>query len=373
MLGGGQLGRMLGEAGASLGFSFTFLEPADECPAAATGAWIRAPFEDERALDELAARSDVVTYEFENVPVAAVRRLAGRCPVHPPAASLETAQDRLAEKTLFDRLGIPTPPYAAVADAAGVTAALRRTGPRAVLKTRRMGYDGRGQRRLEGPADVAPALAELGGRPLLIETRVAFEREVSLLAARDRTGAVVCYPPVENAHRDGILRRSRAPAPGLAPARRAEAEGFVRRLLESLDHVGVLALELFLTADGWLANEIAPRVHNSGHWTIEGAETSQFENHLRAIAGRPLGPAAARGHAAMVNLIGAIPDLAGLEGAPGVHVHRYGKQPRPGRKLGHVTVCADDPAALERALAPIAARLEPDGASAPAVTPRASG
>jgi 5-(carboxyamino)imidazole ribonucleotide synthase len=350
VLGGGQLGRMLGLAGEPLGFSFAFLEPASECPAAATGTWIRAPFDDARALRELATRSDLVTYEFENVPVEAVRVIAETRPVHPSAVSLEAAQDRLNEKALFQRLEIPTPRSEAVETAAGLDAAVERVGLPAVLKTRRLGYDGRGQRVLRSPADLAPALAELGGRPLLLEAFVPFERELSIVAVRGRSGEFACYPATENHHREGILRLSRAPAPGLSPALRATAEEHVGRLMDALGHVGVLALELFQCGDTLFANEMAPRVHNTGHWTIEGAGTSQFENHLRAIAGLPLGPTAMDGPCAMVNLIGEVPELTSVEGAPGIHIHLYGKQPRPGRKLGHVTVRADDPGSLAERL-----------------------
>ena len=283
MLGGGQLGRMLGEAGAPLGHSFVFLEPADECPAATSGKWIRAPFDDRAALDDLASRCDVITYEFENVPVAAVEALAARRPVHPSATSLATAQDRLSEKWLFARLGIPTPAFEPVDDGTTLASAVERIGVPAVLKTRRMGYDGRGQYLLRTPEDIAPALAALGGEPLLLEAFVPFDRELSLIAARAGGGETAFYPVVENHHRGGILRLSRAPAPGLEPTLASQARDHAGRIAAALDHVGVLALELFQVGDRLFANEIAPRVHNSGHWTIEGAMTSQFENHLRAI------------------------------------------------------------------------------------------
>ncbi|MGH7729928.1 MAG: 5-(carboxyamino)imidazole ribonucleotide synthase [Candidatus Eiseniibacteriota bacterium] len=350
VLGGGQLGRMLGSAGASLGFSFTFLEPAEECPAATTGSWIRAGFDDGNALGELASRSDIITYEFENVPAEAVRTLAARLPVHPSVVSLEAAQDRLNEKTLFQRLEIPTPRFETVEGAAALARAAGRVGLPAVLKTRSMGYDGRGQRTLREPADVAPALAALGERALLLEQHVPFERELSIVGVRGRSGEVAFYPPVENRHREGILRWSLAPAPGLAPALRDRAEGYALLLMEALGHVGVLALELFQTGGELLANEMAPRVHNSGHWTIEGASTSQFENHLRAIAGLPLGATDVPRPCAMVNLIGELPALAPAAAVEGAHVHLYGKQPRPGRKLGHITLCADDAEALRQGL-----------------------
>jgi 5-(carboxyamino)imidazole ribonucleotide synthase len=346
VLGGGQLGRMLGSAGVSLGFSFTFLEPAEECPAGATGAWIRAGFDDENALDELASRSDVITYEFENVPIQAVRTLSARKPVAPSAVSLEAAQDRLNEKTLFRRLGIPTPRFEAIDDDVELARAVERVGLPAVLKTRRMGYDGRGQHIVSDPVHLVSALAALGGRPLLLEQHIPFQRELSIIGVRGRSGELAFYPPIENRHREGILRLSRAPAPGLTPPLVTLAEDYARRLMEAMGHVGVLTLELFESDGGLLANEMAPRVHNSGHWTIEGAATSQFENHLRAIAGLPLGATDVSGHCAMMNLIGELPDLSRAAGTPGAHVHLYGKQPRPGRKLGHITLCADHAEAL---------------------------
>ena len=348
VLGGGQLGRMLGLAGQPLGFSFVFLDPAEECPAAAAGAWIRAGFDDTSALRELAERSDVVTYEFENVPVAAVHAIAEQRSVLPPATSLEASQDRLREKEFFTRLGIATPRFEAVEGQASLARAVERIGLPAVLKTRRLGYDGRGQRVLRDARDLSPALAALGEWPLLLEALVPFERELSLLAVRARSGECAFYPLVENHHREGILRLSLAPAPGLVPALQARAEDCARRAMEALGHVGVLALELFQCDDELLANELAPRVHNSGHWTIEGAATSQFENHLRAIAGLSLGSTAVRGHWAMVNLIGEVRDLGAVSGAPGTHVHLYGKRPRPLRKLGHITLCADDAETLAR-------------------------
>ena len=358
VLGGGQLGRMLGSAGVSLGFSFTFLEPAEECPAAATGTWLRAGFDDVDALGELASRSDIITYEFENVPVQAVRTLSADRPVHPSAVSLEAAQDRLNEKTLFRRLGIPTPRFEAIDEGADLARAVERVGLPAVLKTRRMGYDGRGQRVLSGPAHLAPALAALGGRALLLEQHIPFQRELSIIAVRGRSGELAFYPPIENHHREGILRLSRAPAPCLTPALGALAGDYARRLMEAMDHVGVLSLELFESGGEVLANEMAPRVHNSGHWTIEGAATSQFANHLRAIAGLPLGATDVPGHCAMINLIGELPDLSRVAGTPGAHVHLYGKQPRPGRKLGHITLCADHAEALALRLEAIQALLE---------------
>jgi len=368
VLGGGQLGRMLGQAGRPLGFSFTFLEPAEECPAAATGDWIRAGFDQPQALEALAQRSGLVTYEFENVPVEALRTIEPLCPVRPSARSLETAQDRVREKEFLARLGIATPRWEAVDDPAALAAAVARVGFPAVLKTRRMGYDGRGQRLLRTRDDLAPAWAALGGAALLVEAFVPFERELSILGVRGTSGECAFYPLVENHHPGGILRLSLAPAPGLGPGLQARAEALARAALEALGHEGVMAIELFQSGEALIANEIAPRVHNSGHWTIEGAATSQFENHLRAIAGRPLGPTTARGHAAMVNLIGVIPDdLDALAArSPDVHVHRYDKRPRPGRKLGHVTICAERPEALAPGLAAVWRMLGDEAGPMPA-------
>jgi 5-(carboxyamino)imidazole ribonucleotide synthase len=269
-------------------------------------------YDDPELLDRLAGGAAAVTYEFENVPVEAARRVGAI----PGAAALEAAQDRLVEKQLFRRLSIPTAP---IDDEV--------TEFPALLKTRRLGYDGKGQRLVETRPGAGPGH--------VLEGLVPFERELSLLAVRGRGGETRFYPLIENVHREGILRTSRVPAAG---APQAQAEQYAERLLDELDYVGVLALELFDTGGELVANELAPRVHNTGHWTIEGAETSQFENHLRAVLGLPLGPTGARGAAAMVNLIGTVPQLEGLLELPGVHVHLYGKEPRPGRKLGHVTV-----------------------------------
>ena len=313
-----------------------------------------------------------MTYEFENVPVAAARFLAERVPVYPPPAALEAAQDRLVEKSFFQNLGVATPPFAPVDSQADLDAAIAQIGLPAVLKTRRLGYDGKGQIILHEPADAATAWAALGGAPLILEGFVPFERELSILAARGRTGETAFFPLVENHHRDGILRLSLAPAPGITPALQSAAEQIASRALAALDYVGVLAIELFevtgdeiqvtsgqepvdsvtrsLSHSSLVVNEMAPRVHNSGHWTIEGAETSQFEQHLRAVLGLPLGTTAARGFSAMVNLIGALPDPAAMLAIPGAHLHLYGKQPRAGRKLGHVTLRADERGELEERL-----------------------
>ncbi len=346
ILGGGQLGRMLALAGIPLGLRFRVLEPAREAATDPVAERVAGEYEDYAALADFMRGLDVVTYEFENVPVETTRWLRQRLPVYPPPEALETAQDRLNEKTFFQRLGIPVPPFRSVDSRADLDAALSAIGLPAVLKTRRFGYDGKGQCVLRTAADVDAAWQLLGGRPLIVEQLVPFDRELSILAVRGRDGVTACYPLVENEHRQGILYRSTAPAPGLTPDLQAQAERHATAALDALEYVGVLAIEFFAVGPKLLANEMAPRVHNSGHWTIEGAETSQFENHLRAVVGWPLGSTAPRGHSLMLNLVGTTPEPPRVLGLPGTHLHLYGKAPRPGRKLGHVTVHAADPAAL---------------------------
>jgi 5-(carboxyamino)imidazole ribonucleotide synthase len=322
VVGGGQLGRMLALAGIPLGLSFRFLDPAADAPAGEVGELLVGAYDDPELLDRLADGAEAVTYEFENVPVEAARQVGAI----PSAVALEASQDRLVEKQLFRRLGIPTVRIDAEVE----------TFP-ALLKTRRLGYDGKGQRLVEtweGP-----------GPHHVLEERVAFDRELSLLAVRGHDGDTRFWPLVENVHEDGILRTSRAPA---TDAPQAEAEEYGTRLLDALGYVGVLALELFDVGGKLLANEFAPRVHNTGHWTIEGAATSQFENHLRAILGLPLGSTESRA-SLLVNLIGTVPPTEAVLGIPGAHLHLYGKEPRAGRKLGHVTL-VEPTADRERAL-----------------------
>ena len=347
VLGAGQLGRMLALAGYPLGLRFRFLDPTPDAPASHVAQQLAGPYDDAATLDRFADGLDVITYEFENVPIDAARTLAARVPVFPPPEALEVSQDRLSEKDLFGLFGIPTPAYEAVRTREQLDAAVERIGLPAVLKTRRMGYDGKGQYALQVRADVGRSWDELGGAPLILEAYVPFERELSILGVRGREGEVAFYPLVQNEHRGGILRRSLAPAPDISRELQAQAEALAGRVMEALGYVGVLALELFQTPNGLVANEMAPRVHNSGHWTIEGAQTSQFENHLRAVVGLPLGATAARGHSAMLNLIGSVPDVANVLRVPGAHLHLYGKQPRPGRKLGHITVRADESATVQ--------------------------
>ncbi len=351
ILGAGQLGRMLALAGYPLGLRFRFLDPNPESPAAPLGEFIAADYDDPDALRRFADGLDVATYEFENVPASVADYLTGRVPaVHPHYGALAAAQDRLEEKEMFRRLGIPTAPFERVDSEEDLARAVEVLGLPAVLKTRRFGYDGKGQFVLRDGSDVGAAWAALGGSPLILEGFVAFERELSIIAVRGLGGDVAFYPLVENHHREGILRLSLAPAPGVEPALQARAEGFARAVLEAFDYVGVLAIELFQRGDELLANEMAPRVHNSGHWTIEGAETSQFENHLRAICGLPLGSTAPRGHSAMLNLIGSVPPREAVLATPDAHLHLYDKAARPGRKLGHITVRADDAEIVSRRL-----------------------
>ena len=350
VLGGGQLGRMLALAGIPHGHEFVFLEPGGDA-VRGLGELIAASADDRSALERLAAEVDVVTYEFENVSLAAARSLAARVPVLPPTEALAVSQDRVVEKTFFRELAIPTARFAPVDARAELDRAVAALGLPAVLKTRRFGYDGKGQRVLRFPVDLSAAWAALGGTPLVLEALVPFSRELSIVAVRGRDGAEAFYPLVENHHHDGILRRTLAPAPGWTPALQAIGEEHARRVLERLRYVGVLAIELFQVGDELWANEMAPRVHNSGHWTIDGAATSQFENHVRAIAGWPLGSTAVRGAVAMVNLIGTIPDPSAVLAVRGAHLHLYGKEPKRGRKVGHVTLVGESHAAMADELA----------------------
>jgi 5-(carboxyamino)imidazole ribonucleotide synthase len=349
ILGGGQLGRMLALAGLPLDLSFRVLDPSRGACAAAVAEHLVGEYEDYAALADFVRGLDVVTYEFENVPVETARWLSLRVPVFPPPEALEVAHDRYAEKLFFTRVGIPVPPYRAVTTREEYQEAVRDISLPAVLKTRRFGYDGKGQTVLPSDADVEPAWTLLGGRPLILEQFVKFDREVSLVGVRGRDGEQKFYPLVENHHRDGILHHSIAPAPNRG-ALQELAEKYVGAALSTLSYVGVLAVEFFVVGDALFANEMAPRVHNSGHWTIEGAVTSQFENHLRAGLGWPLGDTAARGYVGMINLIGQLPPLDSVLTSPGAHLHLYGKAPRPGRKLGHITLLAKDAERFTEAL-----------------------
>lgn len=340
VLGGGQLGRMLGLAGIPLGVRFHFLEPAEGAPAAAVGETIPGEYHDLRALDILAERVEVVTYEFENVPASATERLhQRRTRVLPPPQALGVAQDRLLEKERFLELDIPTPEFRPAATKREVWRAAEEMGLPLVLKTRTQGYDGKGQRTLRIPEDVPPAWEALkNDRGVLVERFIPFQRELSLVALRTAKGEFRAYPLVENLHENGILVRTLAPAPHVTPSLQEEAEEYVQALMKSLDYVGILALEFFQWNGQLLANEFAPRVHNTGHWTQDGAGTSQFENHLRAILDLPPGPTHADGYTVMFNLLGRLPSIDALLREPLARVHLYDKEPRPGRKLGHVNI-----------------------------------
>ena len=347
ILGGGQLARMLALEGIPLGHRFTFLEPSPHPPAAPLGTVVSTAYDDPAGLAEIAAATDVVTYEFENVPAASAAYLAARLPVLPPPAALAATQDRLAEKRVFRELDIPTAPFHRIDAPGDLDAALAVTGLPAVLKTRRFGYDGKGQVVAHTAGEAAAAVAALGAG-LIAEAFVDFERELSILAVGGRDvgggdmgsgdGRRVFYPLTENHHRDGILRVSYAPAHGVTRELQARAERLATRVMDHLGYVGVLAIELFQVGDDLLANEMAPRVHNSGHWTLDGASASQFENHIRAVTGLPLVAPRVPRPAAMVNIIGELPDPASVTVLPCAHLHLYDKSPRPGRKLGHVNI-----------------------------------
>ncbi|MFG6666962.1 5-(carboxyamino)imidazole ribonucleotide synthase [Halomonas sp. HNIBRBA4712] len=339
ILGAGQLGRMLALAGYPLGNRFTFLDTTGN-PSAGVGEVIVDPNNEHLAafLDKV----DVVTYEFEHLPVALVQEIEKHKPVYPGSRAIAVCQNRVEEKALFDRLNIPTPAYRVVESAEALEAAARELGCPVVAKSVTEGYDGKGQAVLKSPDQARDAWASIGHSQLIVEAFVDFVREVSIIAVRGRDGEVVFYPMAENQHEGGILRYSVAPLPDLDASLQALADGYIRALLDELDYVGVLALELFQTRDGsLLANEMAPRVHNSGHWTMDGAVTSQFENHLRAVQGLPLGATQALAPTCMVNVIGREGDNAALLKLPHTHLHRYDKSERAGRKLAHVNVVAD--------------------------------
>jgi 5-(carboxyamino)imidazole ribonucleotide synthase len=339
VLGGGQLGRMLGLAGLPLGFRFLFLDPAADACAGAVGELLQAGFDDRQAARTLARRVDFATFDFENVPEASARAVASHCPLHPGAQALGAGQDRLVEKDLLSSLGAAVPPYRAVASRTGLLSALGRVGYPAVLKTRRFGYDGKGQAVLRDAEDLERAWQRLGDSPLILEAFVPFDAECSLVGVRGSEGDTRFWPLTRNVHDQGILALS---LPGVFDAvLQEEAEGIMRRLMDRLDYRGVLTIEFFLHEGRLLVNEFAPRVHNSGHWTLDGAECSQFENHLRAIAGLPLGDTFMSRRSLMFNWIGGLPPLAEALAIPGLHWHDYGKQARPGRKVGHANLTAD--------------------------------
>lgn len=356
VLGGGQLARMLALAGAPLGLRTRALDPSPDAVAGHLAELVTASYDDQAALQRLADGAEVCTFEFENVPVTATEWLTSHANVCPHPRALAIGQDRLEEKTLFQRLGIGVADFRAAATRDELHAAVDAVGAPCIVKTRRLGYDGRGQVRLQ-PGDQLTAAVDAAwdeltvgyDHGLIVEGMVPFDRELSVIAVRSASGEVACYPLVENEHAGGILRRSRAPAPNLSDDLQANANDFAATLLNELDYVGVLAVELFDVGGKLLANEMAPRVHNSGHWTIEGSTCSQFENHLRAIHGMPLGSTAMAhgGCATMINLIGEMPARAHMLALAGVHLHDYGKAPRPNRKLGHATVVGQDRATVD--------------------------
>ncbi len=360
ILGAGQLARMLAQAGQPMGLEFIFLDPAPNACAAEFGEHICAGWEDESALQDLARRSDVVSFDFENVPEESARIIESFCPVYPPPRALFQSQDRLREKTMMQELGIPVAPFFAVSSRPDLLAAVEKIGYPCVLKTRRLGYDGKGQSVLRFQEDMEHAWQALGGSELICESFVAFDAECSLIAARSTNGQTAFWPLTRNLHRNGILAVSRAPA--FDQALQGRAERLIQHLLDHLDYTGVMALELFLKDGELLANEFAPRVHNSGHWSIEGAGTSQFENHLRAICGLPLGDTQLKIMALMFNLLGQMPEqkiqsaiLPANQGK--VYWHNYHKTARPGRKIGHVTVTSQSETGLRALAAQVASEL----------------
>jgi 5-(carboxyamino)imidazole ribonucleotide synthase len=370
ILGGGQLARMLALSGAPLGLRFLVMDSADDACAGQFAPMVVGDYTDQAALAEFASKIDVATFDFENVPAESGRWLAERVPVFPSPRALAVAQDRLAEKTLFRELGIPVPEFADVATRAALDAAIAAIGTPCILKTRRLGYDGKGQFRIKTPADAGAAWDALGAQAatvgLILEGFVRFERELSVVAVRGRDGEFRAWPLTENWHVDGVLSASLAPAQAdEALARTAHAHA--RKLAEALDYVGVFALELFCRDGQLLANELAPRVHNSGHWTIEGSETSQFQNHLRAVLGLPLGDTRMLGHACMLNWIGEMPAAAPVLNEAGGHWHDYGKSSRSGRKVGHATLRADAQPELAAALGRVGAALGRESQVAPVI------
>ena len=340
VLGGGQLGQMLAQAGVRLGHNFTFLDPSPVACASAVGELILSPFAVGEPLSRLVERSDVLTAEFENVPATVAEAVAANKPIHPGPNAFFLSQNRLREKALFTRLGIETPRSVAVNNVAELRLAGEILGYPFILKTAELGYDGKGQWRIKNSDSLTSITIT---SPCIAEEFVPFERELSIVGVRAGTGETAFYPVVENIHHEGILIRTTAPA--LSPPNE-EAQSYLLRIMEDLNYVGVCTLELFQLNGRLLANEIAPRVHNSGHWTIEGAECSQFENHIRAISGMQLGSTKLKERSVMLNILGSAPEITEAWKRPNIHLHLYGKSAAPKRKIGHVTITGDDATAV---------------------------
>ncbi len=341
VLGGGQLGRMLALAGLPMGLEFVFIDPAKDAPMESIGRHICANYDDETALDELASRADIVTYEFENILLSSVDYLSRKVPVVPSRKALEISQERLFEKSFLKKIGIPVGQFCPIDSLDDIENAARVTGLPAVLKTRRFGYDGKGQRVVATIDELTTAVREMISVPLILEKKIDFKREMSMMVVRNLSGETAYYPLVQNEHRRGILYTSAAPAPNIESLA-GIAEEYAGKLLTALGYAGLLTIEFFETDEGLLVNEFAPRVHNSGHWTIEGAVTSQFENHLRAILDYPLGSTDLTGYSKMINLVGALPSFGEIAKFSDTHIHYYGKSPKPSRKVGHITVRGND-------------------------------
>ncbi|MEO1881593.1 MAG: 5-(carboxyamino)imidazole ribonucleotide synthase [Methylococcales bacterium] len=347
ILGGGQLARMLALSGYPLGLEFIILDPSKDAGATRLGKHLHGQYDDPALLAELAEEADVITYEFENVPAEVAEFLAEHTQVYPAPNALCIAQDRLEEKNFFHQLNIPTADFATVNCLEDLQQAMTSIAYPAILKSRRMGYDGKGQIVLKSSGQLAQAWDAMQGAPSIVESFVPFQREISIIAARRASGEIVFYPLSENIHQQGILRVSECCK---NDALQHQAEDVVVRVLNALDYVGIIALELFDVNGKLFANEFAPRVHNSGHWTIEGAETSQFENHLRAILDLPLGSTKARGHTGMVNFIGGVASTERVLEIPHAHIHLYDKDPRKGRKVAHATIRSDDASQYSQSL-----------------------
>jgi 5-(carboxyamino)imidazole ribonucleotide synthase len=355
ILGAGQLGRMLALAGIPLNVEFVLLDPAKDACGQLLGEFINAPFDDESHLQEFVSKVDVVTIEFEHISVQSLEWLKQRVPVYPSPVAVATAQDRLLEKQMFARLGIPTAEYQAIDQEQTFIDYCSSKNQPMIAKSRRAGYDGKGQVRLKPDSDYRAAWEELAGVPVIVEDMIDFDREVSMIAVRDRNGKTAFYPLCENTHDSGILHCTKV---RLNDPMQQQAEDYIQRVMDEFDYVGVLTFEYFNCGDQLIANEIAPRVHNSGHWSIEGADSSQFENHVRAICGMPLGSTETRGPAAMINLIGKMPPRDTVLAVEGAHWHDYGKEPREGRKLGHITLRANDQQQFDERLAKLESLLK---------------